>query len=111
VLQWVARKLIFAWVDNTQYSYAFPVAYGTFLKGLFFLNSDLSGCVAAQILGIGGIDSTNSALNIGSSPRICAVVGGAGGTGVKLHISGTYNLHTSSTIHNMVWIVEWGWWW
>jgi len=33
--------------------------------------------VAAQILGLGGIDSTNSALNIGPGPGICAVVGGA----------------------------------
>jgi len=44
---------------------------------------DISGCVAAQILRLGGIDSTNSALNIGPGPRICAVVGGAGGTGVQ----------------------------
>jgi len=33
--------------------------------------------VAAQILGLGGIDSTNSALNIGPGPSICADVGGA----------------------------------
>jgi len=39
--------------------------------------------VAAQILGLGGIDSTNSALNIGPGPGICAVVGGAGGMGVE----------------------------
>ena len=31
--------------------------------------------MAAQILGLGGIDSTNSALNIGPGPGICAVVG------------------------------------
>jgi len=43
---------------------------------------DFSGCVAAQILGLGGIDSTNSALNIVPGPRTYAVVGGAGGTGV-----------------------------
>jgi len=43
---------------------------------------DFSRCVAAQILGLGGIDSTNSTLNIRSGPRICAVVGGAGGTAV-----------------------------
>jgi len=36
------------------------------------------GCVAAQILGYGGIDSTNSALNIGPGPGISASMGGAG---------------------------------
>jgi len=34
------------------------------------------------------IDSTNSALNIGPGPRICAVVGGAGGTGVSECLAG-----------------------
>ena len=47
-----------------------------------FSIKDFSGCVAAQILELGGIDSTNSAVNIGPGLRICAVVGGAGGTGV-----------------------------
>jgi len=40
---------------------------------------DFLGCVAAQILGLGG----STALNIGPGPRICAVVGGAGGMGVS----------------------------
>ena len=77
------RTHFIAWVGNTRYSHAFPVAYAAFVKGLFTSNSDFSGCVAAQILGLGGIDSTNSALNIEPGPRICAVVGGAGGTGVS----------------------------
>jgi len=50
---------------------------------------DFSGCIAAQILGLGGIDSTNSALNIGPGPRIGAVVGGAGETGVHFPLAQT----------------------
>jgi len=40
--------------------------------------------VAAQILGLGAFDSTNSAQIIKPSPGICAVVGGAGFTDVKM---------------------------
>jgi len=40
------------------------------------------GCVAAQSLGLGAFDSTNSAQIIKPSPGICAVVGGAGFTEV-----------------------------
>ena len=73
-------RIFFAWVGN----HAIPVAYATFVKGLFTFNQDFSGCVAAQILGLGGIDNTNSALNIGPGPGICVVVGGASGTGVTI---------------------------
>jgi len=38
--------------------------------------------VAAQILGLGAFDSTNSAQIIKPSPGICAVMGGAGFTKV-----------------------------
>ena len=37
----------------------------------------LSSCVIAQFLGLGGIDSTNSALNNEHGPGIRAAVGGA----------------------------------
>jgi len=40
--------------------------------------------VAAQILGLGAFDNTNSAQIIGTGPGICAVMGGAGVTEVKV---------------------------
>jgi len=43
--------------------------------------------VAAQILGLGAFDSTNSAQIIKPSPGICAVVGGAGFTEVFSYAS------------------------
>jgi len=42
-----------------------------------FSIEDFSGCVEAQSLGLGAIDSTNSALNIGQGSGIRAGVGGA----------------------------------
>jgi len=48
-----------------------------------FSNYDFSGCAAAQILGLGGIERTNSAPNIGPGRGICGVVGGGGVTGVQ----------------------------
>jgi len=40
--------------------------------------------VAAQILGLGAFDSTNSAQIIKPSPGICAVMGGVGFTDVEV---------------------------
>ena len=45
-------------------------------------------CYSAQIVGLGGIDSTNWALNIGPGPGICVAVVGAGVEVCSLRASG-----------------------